>query len=86
LALAALRGAAFLGAARLALLFFAPREDAAAARFTDFFAFDFFVFDFEALDFGALAFLLFDFLALAMDLSVQWEAQLMRVDGNERAI
>jgi len=61
-------------------------DEAAAARFTDFFAFDFLVLDFAALAFGALAFLPFDFLALAMDLSVQWEAQLMRVGGNEREI
>jgi hypothetical protein len=64
----------------------ALRDEAAAARFTDFLALDFFGADFFALDFEALAFLPFDFLALAMDLSVQWEAHLMRVDGNERAI
>ncbi|MGZ5920485.1 MAG: hypothetical protein ACXWLT_01825 [Rhizomicrobium sp.] len=93
--MAALRGgllrAVFFGAGRLALLFFAPRDDAAAARVLDFFvldflAADFFAFGLEALDLGALVFLPLDFLALAMDLSVQCEAQLMRVDGNERAI
>src|ERR1700744_6688901 len=75
----ALLRAAFFGAARfvllfLALLFLTLRDDAAAARLTDFFAF--FAFDFFPLD----------FFALAMDHSVRWEIELMRVGGNGRAI
>ena len=65
---------AFFGAARLALLFFALREEAAAARFTAFLVLDFFALDFLAFDFFALL-----FFAFAVDHSVQWALQLMRV-------
>jgi hypothetical protein len=54
LAFLALRGADFRAAFFFPLLFFA-RDDRAAARFTDFFAFDFLDLDFFALRFFALA-------------------------------
>ncbi|MEP6830816.1 MAG: hypothetical protein ABI963_10785 [Rhizomicrobium sp.] len=81
LALAGLR-AAFFGAAFFDLaflLFLAPRDAAAAARFAGFFVFDVLAFDFLAFDFAALA-----FFALAMDRSVEMDGKLRRVAVNGR--